>query len=414
MPLSSALVWEAGQVLSGTASSTRTIKTVASLTNAVSGSTTVGTGSLTSLDKGNTAITQTLLGAASSTERDQIIDHLRGVDTLDEDKDGNTTEDRAWKLGDVFHSTPVLITPPVLALNDSSYQAFKTAQASRTKILIAGANDGMLHAFRESDGVELWAFVPPHLLDSLKNLHSTSGDHLFYVDASPIAADIKISGSWKTIVVFGLRRGGKHYYALDITDTTNPSFLWSFTDTKMGETWSEPAIGKVNVGGDKFAMFVGGGYDTAQNNATGKAFFAIDLSNGARLFQYYNDGTADDRASMNFSIAANPTAVDLNNNGYVDRVYVGDVGGQVWKFDVSATAPRAGRASASSPPRRARRTRRRPVSTIRPRACTGRQPLRSTRRRISGFTSGPATGTIRTTPRRTGSTGSRTTIRARP
>jgi len=337
VPLSSALVWEAGQVLSGIASSSRTIKTVASLTNTTSGTSTVSTGSLTSFDKSNSAITQSLLGVTSSTERDRVIDFLRGVDVLDEDKDGNTTEDRSWKLGDIFHATPVLITPPVLALNDSSYQAFKTAQASRTKILLAGANDGMLHAFRESDGTELWAFIPPDLLDNLKNLESTSGDHLFYVDASPIAADIKIGGVWKTIVVFGLRRGGKSYYALDITNTTSPSFLWAFTDTKMGETWSEPAIGKVNIGGaDKFVMFVGGGYDTAQNNATGKAFFAVDLSNGSKLFEYYNSG-GNDNAYMNFSIAANPTAVDLNNNGYVDRVYVGDVGGQVWKFDVSAT-----------------------------------------------------------------------------
>jgi type IV pilus assembly protein PilY1 len=337
IPLSSALVWEAGQVLSGIASSSRTIKTVASVTNTTSGTSTVSTGSLTSFDKSNSAITQSLLGVTSSTERDRVIDFLRGVDVLDEDKDGNTTEDRSWKLGDIFHATPVLITPPVLALNDSSYQAFKTAQASRTKILLAGANDGMLHAFRESDGTELWAFIPPELLDNLKNLESTSGDHLFYVDASPIAADIKIGGVWKTIVVFGLRRGGKSYYALDITNTTSPSFLWAFTDTKMGETWSEPAIGKVNIGGaDKFVMFVGGGYDTAQNNATGKAFFAVDLSNGSKLFEYYNSG-GNDNAYMNFSIAANPTAVDLNNNGYVDRVYVGDVGGQVWKFDVSAT-----------------------------------------------------------------------------
>jgi type IV pilus assembly protein PilY1 len=335
VPLSSALVWEAGQVLSGIASSSRTIKTVASLTNTTSGSSTVGTGSLTSFDKSNSAITQTLLAVSSSTERDAVIDFLRGVDTLDEDKDGNTTEDRSWKLGDIFHATPVLITPPVLALNDSSYQAFKTAQASRTKILLAGANDGMLHAFRESDGTELWAFIPPSLLDNVKNLNSTSGDHLFYVDASPIAADIKISGTWKTIVVFGLRRGGNYYYALDITDTTNPSFLWSFTDTKLGETWSEPAIGKVRVSSaDKFVMFVGGGYDTAQNNATGKAFFAVDLSNGSKLFEYYNSG-GNDKAYMNFSIAANPTAVDLDNNGYVDRVYIGDVGGQIWKFDVS-------------------------------------------------------------------------------
>ena len=337
VPLSSALVWEAGQVLSGVASSSRTIKTVASLTNTVSGTSTVGTGSLTSFDKSNSAITQSLLAVTSSTERDGVIDFLRGIDTLDEDKDGNTTEERSWKLGDIFHATPVLITPPVLALNDSSYQAFKTAQASRTKILLAGANDGMLHAFRESDGAELWAFIPPSLLDNVKNLNSTSGDHLFYVDASPIAADIKISGTWKTIVVFGLRRGGNYYYALDITDTTSPSFLWSFTDTKMGETWSEPAIGKVHLSsGDKFVMFVGGGYDTAQNNATGKAFFAIDLSNGSKLFEYYNSG-GNDKQYMNFSIAANPTAVDLDNNGFVDRVYVGDVGGQIWKFDVSAT-----------------------------------------------------------------------------
>src|SRR5207249_8279372 len=107
------------------------------------------------------------------------------------------------------------------------------------KVLIAGANDGMLHAFRETDGRELWAFIPPDLLASVKNLTSTSGDHLFYVDGSPIAADIKVSGSWKTIVLFGVRRGGNHYYALDITDTTNPTYLWRFTDSKLGETWSE-------------------------------------------------------------------------------------------------------------------------------------------------------------------------------
>jgi type IV pilus assembly protein PilY1 len=339
VPLASALVWEAGQVLSTAASTSRTIKTVAGLTTTVTGSSTVGTGSVSSFDKSNGALTPSLLGVSTSSERDQIIDFLRGIDVLDEDKDGNTTEEKPWKLGDVFHSTPVLVTPPVMALNDSSYQAFKTSQAGRTTVLIAGANDGMLHVFRETDGAELWAFVPPGLLDGVKNLTSLSGDHLYYVDASPIAADIKISGSWKTIVVFGLRRGGNHYYALDITNTTNPSFLWSFTDTKMGETWSEPAIGKVKVGGvDKFVMFVGGGYDTAQNNASGKAFFAIDLATGAKLWEYYADGTSDDRQHMNFSLAANATAADLTGDGYVDKAYIADIGGQVWKFDVSGTS----------------------------------------------------------------------------
>jgi type IV pilus assembly protein PilY1 len=197
----------------------------------------------------------------------------------------------------------------------------------------------MLHAFKETDGTELWAFIPPDVLDRLQSLTATTAEHGYFVDASPIAADIKVSGSWKTIVVFGLRRGGTTYYALDITDTTNPTFLWSFTDTKMGETWSEPAIGKVKVGSvDTFAAFVGGGYNTSQNNDSGKAFFAIDLATGTKLWEYSNDGTLDDRQYMNFSIPANPTAVDLTGDGYVDRVYLGDVGGQLWKFDVSAGA----------------------------------------------------------------------------
>jgi len=107
----------------------------------------------------------------------------------------------------------------------------------------------------------------------------------------------------------------------------------------MTETWSEPSIGKVKLGGvDKFVGFFGGGYDTASNNAHGKAFFAVDLSTGTKLWEYYKDGTADDRQYMNFSLTENSTAVDLNNDGYVDRVYIGDTGGQLWKFDVSANA----------------------------------------------------------------------------
>jgi len=336
VPLDSAIVWDAGQVLSTTPAANRTIYTVVS-------------GSRESFTKSNSAITQSLLGASSSSERDKVIDFIRGIDSYDENANSNTTEERAWKLGDIFHATPVLVTPPVLALNDSSYRAFKTAQATRTKVLIAGANDGMIHAFREDTGAELWAFIPPALLDKLKTLTDTAADHQFYVDSSPIAADIKVSGVWKTIIVFGLRRGGAFYYALDITDTTNPVWMWSFTDSKIAETWSEPSIGKVRISSSsevcdqagthcKFAAFVGGGYDTSANNALGKAFFAIDLSNGTKLWEYYNNGTSDDRQYMNFSLPEKSTAVDLTSDGYIDRVYIGDVGGQLWKFDVSANA----------------------------------------------------------------------------
>lgn len=325
VPLASALVWEAGQRLSAKAASTRSIYTV------------VG-GTRQDFTQGNSNITDALLNVAAG-ERSKVIDFARGIDAYDGDLDGNTTEERAWKLGDIFHSTPVLVTPPRLPLTDPSYTTFKLAQANRTTVLIAGANDGMLHAFRESDGEELWAFIPPDLLDGLQALTVRSGEHPYFVDSSPIAADIKVGGTWKTVVVFGLRRGGTHYYALDITDVNNPIYLWSFTDPKMGETWSEPAIGIVKIGStDKFVAFVGGGYDTGTNNATGKAFFAIDLATGAKLWEYYNSGAGGDGQYMNFSLTANPTAVDINSDGRTDRVYIGDIGGQLWKFDVSGTA----------------------------------------------------------------------------
>jgi type IV pilus assembly protein PilY1 len=327
IPLVSSLVWEAGSLLAARAASTRTIYT------------SVG-GTRQDFTKTNAAITNAMLNAADATEHDKIIDFIRGTDAYDEDLDGNVTEEKAWKLGDIFHANPVLVPPPFLPSTDATFAAFAVANASRPTVVLAGANDGMLHAFRESDGVELWAFVAPDFMDTLKKLAVRSAPHEFYLDSSPIVTDVKIGGNWKTIAVFGERRGGFVYTALDITDTTNPQFLWSFTDSKMGETWSEPAIGKVKIsdGSTKFVAFVGGGYNTAQNNLLGKAFFVIDLSNGAKLWEYYNSSSSNDRQYMNFSFAANPSAADLDGDGYVDRVYIGDVGGQLWKFDVSAPA----------------------------------------------------------------------------
>jgi len=328
IPLSTAVAWEAGQQVSATADTSRTIYTA--ISNARSDFTTT-----------NSSLTYAMLNAADSTEKDKIVKFIRGYDTYDEDDDGNTAEQRQWKLGDIFHSTPALVRPPSKFSTDPTYNTFKNTSSvsSRATILLAGANDGMMHAINESNGNELWAFIPPDLLDNIKELTDAIGTHDFYVDGSPTSADVKIGATptWKTIGLFGERRGGRNYYALDVTDTASPSYLWKFTESKIGETWSDPAIGKVRMsgGGEKWVAFVGGGYDTSNNNATGKVFYVIDLTDGTKLWEYYNNSNSDDRQYMNFSLAASPAIVDLDNDGYIDHVYIGDVGGQLWKFDVS-------------------------------------------------------------------------------
>jgi type IV pilus assembly protein PilY1 len=308
-------------------------------------------GGLNSAVYGNgTKITNLTLQSNTTITRDALIDYIRGIDSIDEDVDSNLTEERDWKLGDIFHSSPVLVTPPIAPSSDSSYVAFRDANKTRTTILLTAANDGMLHAFKESDGTELWAFIPPDQLGRLKNLAKLSGTHPFFADSSPVVIDAKISTpsdgtvKWRTIAIFGERRGGRYYHALDITNPTDPKYLWSFSDVKLGETWSEPSMGKVLMadGTTKYVAIVGGGYDTADNNATGKAVFAIDLATGTKLWEYYNNSSSDDRQYMNYSIPANATITDMDLDGYIDKVFIGDLGGQLWKFNFKPAATLSG------------------------------------------------------------------------
>jgi type IV pilus assembly protein PilY1 len=343
-PLDSALIWDAGDTLKLQSASTRKVYTY------------IGSpASLQEFKTGTSDITAASLDVPSG-ERDALINFIRG-------------EGRSEKLGDIYHSTPVLVTPPFLPSTDASYVAFRAAKKLRASFLLAGANDGMLHAFQESDGAELWAFIPPNLLNKLKHLRSNAIGHTYYVDSSPIAADVKIQLSgdtepkWRTIVIFGQRRGGNAYYCLDVTDPNDPKFLWEFTDPEIVETWSEPIIGKVKLDSSAsrpentaYVAFVGGGYTPGEDNAAGRGVFAIDIAAGAKIWEYKTKRTeaytptcpasspyaTDDRECMNYSIASNPLALDLNNDGFIDHIYIGDIAGQLWKFVTKNAATLSG------------------------------------------------------------------------
>ncbi len=276
----------------------------------------------------NSALTMAMLGAASTTERQQIIDYVTGIDVYDEDEDSNITEKRNWILGDTIHSVPLVV----------NYSASDAA-------ILLGANDGMLHAFDDATGSELWAYVPDELQSRLRLLTpGASGSHQFFVDSSP---KLLTTDDGHKIVVFGFGRGGRAYYGLDVTDKTAPKLLWKITDTtstgggdfsELGQGWSEPAFIKTSSSVDAF--LIGGGYDpyfddpshTAANpSGYGRAIFAVNALTGALIQEIKPTG-------MDFAIPSNVAALDFNGDKKIDRAYVGDLGGNMWRIDSALTA----------------------------------------------------------------------------
>jgi hypothetical protein len=353
-PLNASLIWDAVEELKNTTPSSRNIYTY--VNNAMT-------------EFKYNYITNTDLGVSTDAERANLINHIRGMDAYDINQNANVTEERTWKLGDIFHSNAVIVGSPNVNFQDMGYSGsggFYETKKNRQKIILVGANDGMLHAFNASTGVEEWAFIPPSVLKTLQLMSST---HTYYVDGSPKVSDVWIySGAtdttksvdeWRTILICGLRKGGKQYFALDITDTLNPIFLWEFprsndaaTLAKVGQSWSDPAINKVKIeqGGqlyERWVAFIGGGLDPNETKTIksliGRAFFVIDIKTGEIIWEYSSDPSVtypltDQRRYMTYSFPAAPTAADLNGDGYVDRVYIGDLGGQMWGFNVSFNA----------------------------------------------------------------------------
>ena len=280
----------------------------------------------------NQKITPKLLGLTrwNALEREKLIQFVHGYDSYTSNRIEGTTalQKRKWILGAIVNSRPLVIP----------YENGKS-------VIFVGANDGMLHAFDDATGEELWGFIPSEFLSQLRNI--TSGSNLKYsVDGSPKAY---VAESRK-ILVFGLRRGGRNYYSLDVTDPVNPKLLWqigskTFGYSEMGQTWSTPHFGWIKYGtGGRVACFVAGGYDENQDkipvtadDRKGRAVYAVDLLTGKQVWRL--DYRRDPR--MKYSIPSDISCVDTSGNGYIDRLYVGDMGGLMWRFDIKDADPNA-------------------------------------------------------------------------
>jgi type IV pilus assembly protein PilY1 len=161
-----------------------------------------------------------------------------------------------------------------------------------------------------------------------------------------------IAGEERVILTFGMRRGGDSVFALDVTDRDDPRLLWEINSSTsgfddLGQTWSTPQVAKVKVDSDYIDVAVfGGGYDAGQDNGTprqdgvGNAIYMVNLLTGDKV---WSAGKATDHdlvlSNMDHSIPAPLRVIDLNTDGLADRIYVGDMGGRVWRYDIFNGSP---------------------------------------------------------------------------
>ena len=268
---------------------------------------------------------------------------------------------RSSALGDIVHSSPYFVGPPSLAYPDSiepasPYSVFAINNRTRAGMTYVGANDGMLHALNDN-GVEVFSYIPESLFstDAGAGLHYLSDPnytHRYYVDLSPTVQDayITVGGTtaWHTVLVGALRGGGKGLFAIDVTypsalaSNAAGHVMWEFSHNDLGHTFSDIQIGKMNNG--KWAAVFGNGYNNDPNGDGRAKLFVLylDGSNAAAPIVIDTgagslDPISQDCANSNSDCngLSTPRLVDLNGDGTIDRVYAGDLHGNLWAFNVT-------------------------------------------------------------------------------
>jgi type IV pilus assembly protein PilY1 len=241
----------------------------------------------------------------------RILNYIRG-DSSNEAKKGGNFRNRSYTLGDIVNSAPVY---------DNG-------------MLYTGGNDGMMHAFDASTGNEIFAYVPNIVFENLADLADPNYSHKFFVDLSPVVQAVTLTGVDR-LLVGGLGKGGKGYYALNVTDPAGLDessladlVLWEFSDVAdLGYTYSRPVIVQSNDGGQWVVIF-GNGYNSQNGHAV---LYILDAATGSVIRKI-------DTGVGSCNGLSSPVAVDNNFDGKVDYIYAGDLEGNLWKFDLQGSA----------------------------------------------------------------------------
>ena len=410
----------------------------------------------------------------NTTKRDEGTEvleftHRKKMGDVPQDDPRLEPEPGEYILGDIFHSDPAVLGGPDnfrywvadvggngnLPLDDfcdpdplvgspGGYRCYFSRQRNRRKLLLAGANDGQVHAFDagifradcvdnpttgeefvvgqfdNGTGNEVFSYVPTAVMPTLEDLKD-SFRQAFTVDGRVSTGDVLIDPEhggtpgdreWRTVMVGGLREGGSGYYMLDVThpdtlstcdgtptipaplggatgyvpsciddcsggdggsDYPYPMALWEFYDNEdcgtalpdgrcdddannrpdLADSWSSATIGRISVlvdggGGagpqpeDRYVAVFGGGLDVGRKNqlvAGGNYLYMVDIETGKAIYKRrlidpdLLDDVSESRGAG--SAASDPAAVDTDQDGYLDTIYIGTTRGYLYKADIS-------------------------------------------------------------------------------
>ena len=304
-------IWEAGSLLSAMNPDNRNVLT-----------STGGTDTYP-FTAANSSTLRSLLAAPNDTTARNIINYVRG-------RSFSWYRDRGgWTLGDVVDAAPVSIGHPNAFNNFLNYWSFRSSRATRPEMVYVAANDGQLHCFSAATGAEQWAYVPKSTLPQLSALCDPSYCHKYFLNVTPAAYDIYMGGAWKTVVIGGQAQAGNGYFALDVTAPSADSVrvLWDTTVPGMQGAWNPPTLVR-DRNRNAQVLAVGTGYNAS--SAQGQ-LIVLDPSDGSTMSTF----------TLGSAVAGNKmtkaVAVDVDFDGYDDRLYLGDLMGNIWRVNLTTS-----------------------------------------------------------------------------
>lgn len=273
---------------------------------------------------------------------ENMLDYLRGQKAMEE-TEPPTYRERDHVLGSIISAKPAYVRNPRRNYGDPGYSVFKALHAGRQAMLYVAANGGYLHALNATTGEETWAYVPHTIYPTLHKLADANygNNHTYYVDGSPKTGDVYINGQWRTILVGGLNKGGRGYYALDITDPADPLVLWEFcadaalcsvADTDLGYTFGNPVITKRPADG-KWVVLVASGYNNVSPGSGRGYLYVLDAATGSVLHKI--DTGAGNTTTPSGLARITGRAENPATDNTATTVFGGDLLGNLWRFDMT-------------------------------------------------------------------------------